>query len=288
MFRRDILFFEKLITKMTPKISIITVVYNDEKNIRETIESVLIQDYSSIEYIIVDGGSTDATLSIILRYRDRITHIISEKDSGIYDAMNKGASLATGEWIYYLNSGDTLFAVNSISCLFEGKLDTEISILLTDICQYQQIGCGWYRISRPNILTKSPLDDIPACHQAILVRSELQKNYPFDTSFTICADFHFFYRIFTTNPELKWAYRNIPFAVYNMSGVSTRRIVQRMKECHRIAPQVYPVYSIFLKKLGEDFRYAITRLIPNRFIERRRLRLLKKSGWVNSKRSIEL
>ncbi len=88
------------------KISIITVVYNGEKTIQECIASVLGQDYFNIEYIIVDGASTDDTLSVVQRYADRITRVVSEPDQGIYDAMNKGIGYATGEVVGVLNADD--------------------------------------------------------------------------------------------------------------------------------------------------------------------------------------
>lgn len=91
------------------KISVITVVFNGEKTIRETIESVLAQDYPDVEYIVVDGSSTDHTAEIIKSFGDRITKFLSEKDQGIYDAMNKGIQLATGDIIGLLNADD-LFA----------------------------------------------------------------------------------------------------------------------------------------------------------------------------------
>ena len=92
-----------------PLVSIITVVYNGEKHIEQTINSVLNQTYSNIEYIIIDGDSTDNTLNIIKKYEDKIAHFISEKDSGIYNAMNKGLALTKGEIISILNADDYYF-----------------------------------------------------------------------------------------------------------------------------------------------------------------------------------
>lgn len=89
-----------------PKVSLITVSYNSEKTIRDTIESVLIQDYENIEYIIIDGGSTDSTLGIVNSYKDKIQVVVSEPDKGIYDAMNKGVNISTGEIIGVINSDD--------------------------------------------------------------------------------------------------------------------------------------------------------------------------------------
>lgn len=91
----------------TPKFSIITVTYNAEAVLEDTIQSVISQTYHHVEYIIVDGASKDGTLSIIDRYRDRITRIVSEPDKGLYDAMNKGIRLATGDYLCFLNAGDS-------------------------------------------------------------------------------------------------------------------------------------------------------------------------------------
>ncbi len=88
------------------KLSIITVAYNSQSTIRQTIESVLSQDYDNIEYIIIDGGSTDWTLDIVKNYKDKIGYFVSETDDGIYDAMNKGINAATGDIIGILNSDD--------------------------------------------------------------------------------------------------------------------------------------------------------------------------------------
>ena len=90
---------------MQAKISIISVCYNAIHGIEKTIQSVLSQSYDDIEYIIIDGGSTDGTVDIIRKYSDQITYFVSEPDGGIYDAMNKGVRAATGEWINFLNAG---------------------------------------------------------------------------------------------------------------------------------------------------------------------------------------
>lgn len=102
------------------KVSIITVCYNSAATIRDTIESVLAQDYADIEYIIVDGASRDNTLDIINEYRDRIAKVVSEPDKGIYDAMNKGISMATGDVVGILNSDDFFTSNQSVSKLAAG------------------------------------------------------------------------------------------------------------------------------------------------------------------------
>jgi glycosyltransferase involved in cell wall biosynthesis len=107
---------------MTQKVSIITVCFNSEKTIRDTIESVLSQDYPNIEYIVIDGKSSDRTMSIIQEYGDRIAIAISEPDKGIYDAMNKGIHLASGEIIGMLNSDDIYMDTHAVSELI-GKME---------------------------------------------------------------------------------------------------------------------------------------------------------------------
>ena len=117
---------------MKNKVSIITVVFNDAANIRETIESALGQTYQEKEYIIIDGGSTDGTVEIINEYVDRIDYFSSESDNGIFDAMNKGAQHATGEWINFLNSGDTFASPRALEEVIElGKAD-EADVIYAD------------------------------------------------------------------------------------------------------------------------------------------------------------
>jgi glycosyltransferase len=109
------------------KVSIITIAYNSAETIEDTIKSIIAQDYSNIEYIIIDGGSTDKTLSIVDKYKDSITTIISEPDKGIYDAMNKGVQNATGDIVGILNSDD-LYANKSVVTRIVNAIGSKDSI----------------------------------------------------------------------------------------------------------------------------------------------------------------
>ena len=115
------------------KISLITVCYNSEKTIEETICSVINQDYKNIEYIVIDGNSTDGTKNIILKYLSKISLFISEKDAGIYDAINKGILLSTGDVIGIINSDDTFTSFNCISNIVNEFQDFSIDAVYGDV-----------------------------------------------------------------------------------------------------------------------------------------------------------
>src|SRR5690606_635289 len=101
-----------------PKVSIITIVYNNVRDIGYTLSSVDQQTYPNIEYIVVDGNSNDGTLEVIEEYKDIVNKLVSEKDQGIYDAMNKGLALATGDYVLFLNSGDELYSSTTLEKVF--------------------------------------------------------------------------------------------------------------------------------------------------------------------------
>src|SRR6201996_5685005 len=108
-----------------PKLSIITVVFNNVRDIERTMLSVLNQTYTNVEYIVIDGASNDGTLDIIRKYRDRVK-LVSEKDNGIYDAMNKGLSMATGDYVLFMNSGDEIYAKDTVTKVFKTAEDADI------------------------------------------------------------------------------------------------------------------------------------------------------------------
>ena len=116
-----------------PLVSIVTVVYNGEVFLEKTIQSVINQSYSNIEYIIIDGGSTDETVDIIKKYEDRIDYWVSEIDSGIYDAMNKGIDLASGDWINFMNAGDSFVGCNVLLNLNYFLSDINYDIIYGDV-----------------------------------------------------------------------------------------------------------------------------------------------------------
>ena len=156
----------------SPLISIITVVYNDIDSIEKTISSVLSQTYTNIEYIVIDGNSTDGTVEIINKYDNQISYWISEDDKGIYDAMNKGILNVNGEWINFMNSGDFFYDNDVISKIFTEEKDYEnVSIIYGD----HQIR----RLEHSEIFKALPLHlfwkCMPFSHQSMFIKTELMK-----------------------------------------------------------------------------------------------------------------
>lgn len=176
-----------------PKVSVVTVVYNSEQYIERTIKSVVSQTYSNIEYIVIDGGSSDSTIDIVNKYIDRIQFFISEKDNGIYDAMNKGIKLSNGEWLIFMNSGDVFFDSNVIKNIFEGKeFPEKIKAIFGDKIDVKR-NYEKYVKSFPIWYIKR---NMPCSHQSIFVRTSKKSDILFDLQYKYCADYKVIYSIF--------------------------------------------------------------------------------------------
>lgn len=161
---------------MQPKISIITVCYNASQIIENTILSVINQTYTNIEYIIIDGGSKDGTVDIIKKYNNKIAYWISEPDKGLYDAMNKGIDVATGDWIFFINSGDYFYSEVVLSTIFANKYYNSDIIYGNAI---EVSSSGNIKRKAKNISLNRPPE---YRHGASFVRSEVHKLNKFDLS----------------------------------------------------------------------------------------------------------
>jgi glycosyltransferase involved in cell wall biosynthesis len=207
---------------MNSVITVITVVYNDVASIGKTISNVINQTYKNIEYIVIDGGSSDGTVDVIRKYENRISFWSSEADRGIYDAMNKGVSRANGEWVIFLNAGDT-FCHNGI--LSEIGFNPEYDVIYgkTNVIHKN----GNYVLSpRPvKYLSKRMI----FCHQSVFVKRNLLLAYPFDLKYKIASDYNLFYTLYTHNCKFQQEDRCI--ADFDAEeGVSARSAVRLLKE----------------------------------------------------------
>jgi glycosyltransferase involved in cell wall biosynthesis len=168
-----------------PTVSIITITYNAERFLERTIQSVIKQQATNYEYIVVDGGSTDGTLDIIKRYETYITTWISEPDRGLYDAMNKGLHRARGEYVWFMNAGDTLHDSQTLASLLTTIKKRSADVYYSDALFVQNDGTPVGLRSQvtphvlpPNLTWRDMALGMKVCHQAFIVRRSIAPDYP--------------------------------------------------------------------------------------------------------------
>ena len=171
------------------KVSVVTVCYNAGDILEDTIKSVVSQTYGDMEYIIIDGASSDGTVDVIKKYSDKITYWVSEPDKGIYDAMNKGILAATGDYIIFMNAGDR-FANSSVVENVASRLNGATVVTGRWHRCYKD---GSMKIGSPSKIARLSVD-MPICHQATFVKLSYHKANPFDTDYKYSADYNFFYK----------------------------------------------------------------------------------------------
>ena len=173
---------------MLPLVSVVTVVFNGKDVIERTLKNVLAQDYANIEYIVIDGGSTDGTLEILSQYQSKLAYFCSEPDRGIYDAMNKGIAVASGAWINFMNAGDEFWSVDTVSKSAAQMLGAE-SVLYGGVEIHYPSFFRTENAGNPDKLWRG----MQFCHQSTFINLPYHKANPFNTANTIAADLEFFH-----------------------------------------------------------------------------------------------
>ena len=173
------------------KVTVVTVTYNAIDVVEETILSVLNQTYNDIEYIVVDGLSTDGTMNVVRKYADDIDVIVSEQDEGIYDAMNKAIDIASGEWTIFMNAGDRFYNSEVVQDVFNGAPESAELIYGRH---------AWKYGDKISIIATRPLSlmwqHISFSHQSLFAKTLLLKEKKFDLSFKIVSDYEFYFSLF--------------------------------------------------------------------------------------------
>jgi glycosyltransferase involved in cell wall biosynthesis len=202
----------------TPKVSVVTICYNVGEEIRSTAESVTKQTSADFEWIVVDGASKDNTLSILESYKSGIHQLISEKDKGVYDAMNKGLALARGEYVIFMNGGDSFASLDVLARFQEHATKHPVEIIYgNQINEFGNIAdFGKVKLSRIHFYRSKAL-----AHQATFVkRSVFKKNGNFDISYKITGDSDFFTRVYAHNPDTTSSHFNTIVSCFNSTGMS--------------------------------------------------------------------
>lgn len=244
------------------KITIITVCYNSDKTIQKTFDSVRIQNYGDIEYVVIDGGSKDGTVDLIKKNEDIIAYWVSEKDKGLYDAINKGISKATGNYIGILNSDDTFYDENTVKDVAKFIISKPgLDMYLGDIIQHnlsrtlrKYSSAKW----KPQCLKKGFMPP----HPSVYIKSDLFAKYGnYKLDYIIAADYELFVRYFLKY-NLSYAYTGITTTAMLIGGVSssgiksyniiTREISKAFLD-NRISFSPLRVRTRFVKKILDYF-----------------------------------
>lgn len=222
-----------------PLITVITVVFNGEKYLEETIESVLNQTYDNIEYIIIDGESTDGTLDIIHKYTDRIDYWLSEKDHGIYDAMNKGIGLATGDWILFIGADDKIFSPKTMSTIPFEKYKNSMLIagkIVYDTQQQVTSSIGFKTLLHNTVH-----------HQSAFYNKNLFTTWRYDLSFKLISDYELNLLLYLSQAQTTMLNELIAFC--QEGGMSRKHLKIAYHETNAIRKKYLGKKSVFFTLL---------------------------------------
>ena len=218
------------------KYTIITINFNNSAELRQTIESVVGQTLKDIEYIVIDGGSTDGSVEVIKDYADHIDYWISEPDNGVYNAMNKGLAKAHGEYVNFMNSGDTFFSPSVLE-----EVDRQIGdadILFGNVCN-RATGVRYGGIKAGSEVTFLTLKKEILCHQATFYRRDIFNRHPYDESLRLIADWKVNVQaIVTDNCKVKVV--DTMIARYDLTGMSSTRSRLQAEERRRVMSELFP------------------------------------------------
>lgn len=260
------------------RISVISVVFNDILGMQRTMESVMSLEYPNLEYIIIDGGSTDGTKELIQSYIDSkpahlhidIAKFISQKDDGIYDAMNKGVNYSSGEYLSFMNAGDIFYSPASLKQVINSSpSDADIIYTDTQIC-YDKYNSKILKASHNHKFHHKFI------HQSSLIRASLLKKYKYDTSFKIAGDTHFLVKMY--NLGYKFHYVDMVLSSFNLDGISSKFSLTTLKEDCKIAKsysKVVPFVLIFKYFTISFPKFLLKKAMPQRIANKLRVRFSK-------------
>jgi len=242
--------------KNKPLITIVTVVLNNAKELETTIKSVILQNYSNLEFIIIDGGSSDNTISVIKKYENHIDYWVSQKDRGIFDAFNKGLRLSSGDYICILNSGD-YFTENSINFIVKKILEKkDLDIVFGTVLKKKKFS-GF----DPNKIFFR-LNIIPSLMSTFVKLSIYKEIGLFDTNLVNYSDYDFFYKCIKKK-DIKWyaTKKNKVITVFDLKGYSSKvSFFSKLYAEYKIRIKHENFLLVFFKLLAKTLRYIQIKL----------------------------
>jgi glycosyltransferase involved in cell wall biosynthesis len=237
---------------LRPLVSIITVVYNSQNLLEKTILSIINQTYTNIEYLIIDGASTDKTIDIIKKYETSITKWISEKDNGLYDAMNKGLKMASGNYVWFINSGDKIYSPDTLQKLIN-QINSLPDIIYgeTEIIDINGNELGLRRHSAPDKLNWKILSrGMLVCHQSVLVKRELATEY--NLKYRHSSDFDWLIRVLKCSKSIHNS--KLILSKFLEGGQTAKNLVPGLKERFWIMTKYYGLIPTIFRHFMMIFR----------------------------------
>lgn len=243
---------------MKRKLSIITVCYNCENLVEKTLTSLINQTYQDFEYIVIDGKSNDNTLNVIENYCKKLKNVIikSEKDRGIYDAMNKGINIASGEFIYFLNIGDEFYD-NKVLEQVVPNLSKKIIYYGDIVINKEKVITNPRKLSTYHFLTEGMI-----CHQSIFAPAETLKNNLFDIKYKYCADENWLIDSIK-NKKIKHKHMHIKICHYDTTGLTSTNIKEVRIETRKVKEKYYSKILILLFDIRRNTLRTIKKMIKN-------------------------
>ena len=283
----------------SPLLTIATVCYNAVKVINPTIESVLSQTCMEYEYVFIDGKSDDGTTDVISSRnvdfeRLGITyHLISEKDHGIYNAMNKAVALAKGEWIIFMNAGDRFYGPQVLEWLKPYCLESNHDVIYGDTVFWRD---GLYKYEDASSRTGA----MPFCHQSCVTRRSILQKYSFNEQYRICADYDFYVRL--QKSGALYFYIHKPISIFAANGLSSNNYLKLLQEHNAIdlryglitsknAESIIQAYYAQRKSTPprtnkEKLKKFIRNMIPRKWIlwrqQRQKHQRMMQEGWTQN------
>lgn len=236
-----------------PKVSIVTVCYNCVEQIEKTILSVINQRYSNFEYLVIDGCSKDGTVDIIKKYNGSISFWESTKDSGIYDAMNKGIQRAEGDWILFMNAGDCFYDDNVLQNVFSRSIPENIIAVYGNAIYEMDFGRFY---AKPLPLSKMSYQSV-IFHQSCFIKLTYHKSHLFDLKYRLAGDYNFFYQLYKANKEAFYYVDEVMSIYEAVSGISTTN--QTLSYIERNMIQGHPVSSLRVRLF--DYKFQLSRFV---------------------------
>jgi glycosyltransferase involved in cell wall biosynthesis len=238
-----------------PKVSFITIVFNNKENLRRTLTAIRNQKYTNTEIVIIDGGSTDGTTDIIAENNDIIAYSVSEKDNGIYDAMNKGLRASKGDYVWFMNSGDLPYKDDTLINVF--KSDTEADVYYGDTEMVDENGKSFgkrtLKVPPKELNWKKMINGMIVSHQSMIVRKSVCVEY--DLCYRYVADIDWAIKVLKKSSKI--VNTNLTLSKFLIGGYSRQNTIESLKERFNLLCKHFNCIMVILNHVKLSFKFIV-------------------------------